>query len=471
MLSGVSCTTFRLSEQPGANALTPDHPTPELLDRLLAGILAEPEAGRVIAHLLGGCELCLRTLHRSVGEHRSGPELSDYDAVFTVSLARSAGRLARCRADELEAATLWATLEGTPAARRMQAVASDPRFLSRGLAARLLAAAGEYGWRDTGRGLEACRLALAILERLPAASLPVGLDHDLRARALGQLADALRLDDQLAAAEGALRRAWEALDDGTGDPLERAGLQRLEANLQLTLGDCAAATALLRPAASVYRLYGDRHQEGRTLQKLALAVGFEDPPAGVALAERALTLIEPGREPRAELAARHALIWFVNDCGMGWQALDLLERCRPLYRQLGDSHAHLLLPWLETRICRRLGRLAAAERCLVAVWHDFRGVGVRQELALVSLDLAETYIAEGKSRHAIRLLKVFHALLRHWRMHTEGMAAWLLLVEAAAGEAEAAQALTREAALYFRRAWRRALPFQRLPGPATGARR
>jgi hypothetical protein len=37
-------------------------------------------------------------------------------------------------------------------------------------------------------------------------------------------------------------------------------------------------------------------------------------------------------------------------------------------------------------------------------------------------------------------------------MHPEGLAAWLRLVDAATGEAARAQALTREAARYFRHA-------------------
>ena len=43
------------------------------------------------------------------------------------------------------------------------------------------------------------------------------------------------------------------------------------------------------------------------------------------------------------------------------------------------------------------------------MWHDFREAGFRQELTLVSLDLAEVYIAHGTTRHAIRLLKSFLA--------------------------------------------------------------
>jgi hypothetical protein len=85
------------------------------------------------------------------------------------------------------------------------------------------------------------------------------------------------------------------------------------------------------------QLYGDRHEEGRTLQKLALVLGHDDPALGAALAERALALIDPVREARCELAARHTLVWFLNDRGLGWEALDLLERTRPLYLLCGES--------------------------------------------------------------------------------------------------------------------------------------
>ena len=166
-----------------------------------------------------------------------------------------------------------------------------------------------------------------------------------------------------------------------------------------------------------------------------------------------------GREPLLELAGRHLLSWFLNDCGHSTRALDELHRAAPLYRLCRDTEPHLLRPWLEARICRGLGELAAAERGLVAVWHDFHMAGFARDLTLVSLDLADTYLAQAKPRHALRLLKTFHTTLAHLQMHPEGMAAWLLLIQAAAGETAAAQALTRRAALYFRRAWKRPMPF------------
>jgi hypothetical protein len=54
-----------------------------------------------------------------------------------------------------------------------------------------------------------------------------------------------------------------------------------------------------------------------------MVVGHDDPAQGAGLAERALDLIDP---VRCELAACHALVWFF---GLGWEALDLLERSRP----------------------------------------------------------------------------------------------------------------------------------------------
>jgi hypothetical protein len=442
------------------------HPTPDILDRLLTGTVTDAESRWVVQHLVARCDVCSRYLRGALDALDPRGPAGRYEAAFAGAMDRSASGLAAIRAEQLEATTLWARIRDTPPARQRDLILGDPRYHTWTLAERFLAAAAEFHWLDTPSGLHACRLALAIAERLPPAAYPAGLRHDLRARALAGLADALRLDQQLDAARVTLAEAWEALREGSGDPLERAALLRVEAALELAAGDHARAAALLRPAVTIYRRYGDRHQEGRTLQKLARAVGHEDPAQGVVLADRALALIEPGREPLLELAARHVLIWSLNDCGMPLEALDLLERSRPLYRQCKETEPQLMVAWLEARIWRRLGRLDLAERGLVAVWHDFHQAGFPQELTLVSLDLAETYLARGKTRHAARLLRTFHRTLDSWHMHAEGLAAWLLLAEAAAGEAARAQALTREAALYFRHAWRRPAPFPagRVPG-------
>jgi len=120
----------------------------------------------------------------------------------------------------LTAAVLWATLTDTPPPRRLELVKAAPRYHSWPLAARLLEAAAEVRWHDDGEGVLACRLALAIAERLPPDRYPETLCRDLRARALGGVADALRLDGRIDAAATTLKRAWKALERGSGDPLE-----------------------------------------------------------------------------------------------------------------------------------------------------------------------------------------------------------------------------------------------------------
>jgi tetratricopeptide (TPR) repeat protein len=441
--------------------LTEDHPPPEMLDRFLAGMSSNNEARQVVGHLAGFCEICSPYV-RGAATRRARPAEgpAGYDAAYATGIARAEAGLSAIRNEQLEAAALWARIEGTPEPMRLPLIAQDPRCHTWALASRFLDQAAEFHWQDSPCGLESCRLAVAIAERLPASVYPQGLTHDLHARALAALADALRLGSQLDAAKATLRQARTVLARGTGDGLERVSLLHVEAGLQLTLGNPPAARRLLRRAANICRLYGDRHREGHALQKLALAVGYEDPGRATGLAETALELLDPGREPRLDLATRHALAWFLNDCGLGWEALGVLEQSRALYSLCRDSQARLMLPWLEARICRTLGRLAEAERGFSGAWHRFHDAGLRQELTLVSLDLAETYLAQGKTRHAVRLLKSFQGILAAGRMHAEGIGAWLLLVEAAAGETLCAQQVLRQAASYYRRAWRRELPFR-----------
>jgi hypothetical protein len=101
---------------------------------------------------------------------------------------------------------------------------------------------------------------------------------------------------------------------------------------------------------------------------------------------------------------------------------------------------------------------------LAAVWHDFREARFRQELTLVSLDLAEVYLAQQKARQAVRLLRAFRPTLARWRMREEGLARWLLLIDAAPGDSARAQALARETTRYYRRAWPRVVPLAADPG-------
>ena len=89
-----------------------DHPTPAMLDRLLAGASTSEESTWVLAHLVGRCETCSRYVRGALaraGRPPAGPEA--YDQAFASSLARSSAEIPGIHAEQLEAAALWATLE------------------------------------------------------------------------------------------------------------------------------------------------------------------------------------------------------------------------------------------------------------------------------------------------------------------------------------------------------------------------
>jgi hypothetical protein len=134
------------------------------------------------------------------------------------------------------------------------------------------------------------------------------------------------------------------------------------------MGETERGMRRLRSAAAIYRRCGDRQEEGRVVLQMAGACGHRDPSRGAELARRALGLVDRGRKPELELAARHALAWFVNDGGEGGEALALLEGSRALYRQGRGAKARLNEWWLEGRICCSLGELGAAEELLKSVW-------------------------------------------------------------------------------------------------------
>ena len=151
------------------------------------------------------------------------------------------------------------------------------------------------------------------------------------------------------------------------------------------------------------------------------------------MVQAALALIDPVREPRLEICARHNLIWFLNDSGKPWEALALLETSRPLYRQFPDTWPRLSLRWVEGRIARNLGDLEDAAHTFQSLWQELRRRELHHFLTLLSIDLAEeVQVARGRHAEAVRLVREVHPLLQSWGMHTEGLALWLLFQESLA---------------------------------------
>ncbi len=176
-----------------------------------------------------------------------------------------------------------ADLLALPAAQREGATRVRPAWQTFGLAELLVERSAEAAPRAA---LELARLAVAVAACLEPARYTASLVCDLRARAWAQLAEARRLDGDLAGAAKALDVAEELCEEGSADPLLEAHLLERRAALRAGRGDAEDAAAMLERAAKIYE-------------------SVADAPRAVSarLAASALGASELGAPPRAARAA------------------------------------------------------------------------------------------------------------------------------------------------------------------------
>ena len=449
------------------------HVTAAMMQRFFQGALSEEDAKALAQHLLTQCPDCLEiaiatgvqqgfTLD-SEGEFRPDrvPQGDDFRAGFLSILRSGDEKQMQLAQERLQAIGLFAELEEMTLDKRVKAIRTQKRFQTWGLFDRLLAKYPDYSRQNPQNGLSLVHLALAVVDMLDPDEYRLELRADFRARALGALGNAKRLAGDFDGAKAALRGAWERLQDGTGDPLEEARLISLEASLLCDLGQLEESAAILNDALAIYERMQDSDRQARTLIKQANAIGHVEPNQALPLLQSALAILDAAEEPRLKLCARHNLTWFLNDAGQHREALALLEISRPLYKAFADAWTQLRLHWLEGRIARNLGDIAAAEATFRLVWYEFEAREMPFELTLVTIDLAEAYSARRRFKRAMQLARDFYPVLQGWGMHTEGLAVWMIFREALGKQARDRLAMGaaafENAAQYYHRAWFRPL--------------
>jgi tetratricopeptide (TPR) repeat protein len=296
------------------------------------------------------------------------------------------------------------------------------------------------------------RLAILVSERLSPAEMGAERLADLRASAWATLGNARRLASDFEGARRAFNEAWRILEDGTGDPAEEGHILSLEASYMKDIGEFELAEAALEEALEKYREARDTHQQGRILLQMGEAIGHVDPERGLGHIRKALALIDTTREPRLALCAEHDLAWLLTSLGESEEALAVLHRARPLYRQFPDKWTQLRLHWLEGRIAYRLGELPQAESIFAQIWEEFRARDLHHELVLVSIDLAQVLAAKGELARAAQLATECYSIMRNWGLHKDALSAWLVFQDALA-QGTATRDVFERLEAYFRRHW------------------
>lgn len=445
----------------------PRHFSEELFRRFLDHQVSQPERRAVVRHLVSQCPECLRLVGRIVAEggYWFGKEvaegLAESDRVlasFEDTAEFTLREPRRVAFERLRGWAHWSALDPLLPNERLPAILSRKDWQHWGLFRALLDAATWYSARDPQEAVDIAQLALDIADLLDPASVGgEAAAKDMRAKAYSVLADCRRMAADIEGARQAIAEAWKWNEEGEGDPLDKAEIYSTDAAYAATIGEFETAVTILKKALSLYRAADDAHLQGRTLIRMGETIGYVKPEKALAYIERGLERMDPVREPRLALLAQHALAEFLTAAGRPREALAILDRARPLYREFQEDTVQLRFHWLQGRVAHGLGSFAEAADILRQVREEFCARDVQRDFLMISIDLAEAHVAARETATAESILEETTPILAGWTLHRNALAAWLTFQKALEErrdlDAAALAPLFDNLRLYYRRSW------------------
>jgi hypothetical protein len=193
---------------------------------------------------------------------RSPVDPGAYEEVFQRTV-QGAGDLRKRLLDEQKRARMqWQALERHPQMRRLVRVRNDRSLQTWGFYQFLVERSRMLAGNDAAAAVEAAELAVAVARCLEPAEHSEERIADFQAAALAALAEAGRQRRDLEGAWEAFDGACDCLQDGTGDPLERAELELLHERLLRDSGREQEADRAHQRARYLFRRIGDTRLEG-----------------------------------------------------------------------------------------------------------------------------------------------------------------------------------------------------------------
>ncbi len=277
------------------------------------------------------------------------------------------------------------------------------------------------------------RLAFAAALRLDARRYRSVVVADLLARAAAELANARRIRDRLPDAAAGIAQAMGYWQRGSRAPQLLGEIAEYAAAVLCHLRRFPEALEILDAEILLFEERGDTRRAGKALVTRAVYTGYaNDPRRAIELLCRAMDMLDPSRDAALLLSAGHSVVWFMTDIGWFDAARAYVPLLRGRYQGDASNRLNILrLEWLEARIHAGGGELARAEELLRGVRRGFSDAGLAFPAALVAVDLALVWFDEGRfgdiEALAGELLATFQAL----GVPREGIAAMLLVEEAA----------------------------------------
>lgn len=431
------------------------HPNDLALEGLLLSL--EKEQRRLLLHVTG-CSYCRTKLYYLPRESQPGESAAaaqagpDYDGVLDEVLHKLEVSEASLNRERDEAPGLFIDLLRQPTAEQERRLREDPAVRTWGVFELLIERSRETWTADPVESEELARLALLLSDFLDAALYGRGTIEDMRARAWAYIGNARRIRADLRRAEEAFDQAHSHLEIGSGDPLERGILLDLRSSLVRDQRDFEAASSLLRQAVQIFLQAGDSHSAGRSLVNLSVLLGQAQQPekAIVALLD-AIGRIDPEREPRLLLCARHNLVTHLADSGRHLEAQRAYREARPLYRSFAEPWVQNRRKWVRAKIARGLGHAAHAETLFLQARDGFVAEGASYDTALVSLEIATLYAEQGRVNELKALAAEMLPFFTSRRIHREALAALAFFFQAAEAE-RATREIIQSVSAFLKRA-------------------
>ena len=400
---------------------------PDDLVTLLQGELGPGERRKTVRRLLARSE---RPAARP-SKPEAGPSPAEPvqpEEIGEIRLSERARTLLREHAGLPE---LLQRLQGLTPSERMAQARADGELQTCPLCQLLIERAHDLVHADMPRAEELAELAVAASQELDARRYGSGLVNDFKARAWACLGEMLRNQADLRAADVALAVAESLLAIGTGDVFEEARLFEIKALLRRDQRRIDEAHGLLDEVIAVYRQYRDFHLVGRAfVQKGSVHGAAGELEPAVRWLRKGLGLLDPTRERRLELSARHNLMLYLHESGRDQEAWFLLKASRPEFLEHGGELLNLRLRWLEGKIQQALGQLREAEQALTEAHAGFLRQGAGFSAALVCLDLAGLYAAQSRTEEMRRLAEEMLPIFRSRDIHREAIAALIVFQQA-----------------------------------------
>ena len=453
------------------------------LERFRRGEAGRDEARTVVRHLLAGCAECrqatariwpaldapgVKTGHALPGR---GAGVGDYD--YSAAFARAERDMSRHQlllAEERAAVPrLRQKLARHPRTRQEVLAGNSSRFHTWPFVESLLDDCRRLCQTDPEEAVHLGRLATQLADRLEAERYGRERVSDLRARSWAELANILRVQEHHREAEQGFERARDLLEQGTGDPVEKAEVLSLEASMWTNRCEFDRAIALLDRAIAIARRLGENELWARALiLKAKCTTDRGLPEEALPLLLEAQMHLDPALNPRLAVGVQHNILYALVQAGRFEEAASGLVGTRALYRRLDYSINRIRLDWLEGRVFHGLGRLEEAEYRFCLAFDAMLAEGLDFDAANIGLDLAVLYSQQNRNAEIRELAAAMLPVFTSHRIHREALAALVVFREAVARERLSTE-LAQDLAGYLRRAAVEPhLRFQPPPGLAAG---